>query len=113
MFTFEQLKKYHPKLESFGENITCDFWEDLYQIFKKRMEQENANKHPEASCQLGGNRDFSGNCPYCGNPAHDMGKVNQIPTQNRDFCEHNISPKESCHKCHVEAYLNATKTSDD
>ncbi len=33
---FENMKKYHPKLENF-ESCETDFWEELYQAFKERL----------------------------------------------------------------------------
>lgn len=40
---FQQLEKLSPELTFLPEGCGTDFWEQLYQLFKKRMIDEQAN----------------------------------------------------------------------
>lgn len=38
--TFEELARLHTPHSRLPDGITTDFWEELYQLFKKRMLEE-------------------------------------------------------------------------
>lgn len=47
---FDDLAKLESPHQRFSGNITTPFWEELYQLFKARMEEEQSNKQSDVPC---------------------------------------------------------------
>lgn len=52
MLTFEELSQMDTGHKRLPGDISTAFWENLYQLFKKRMEEENASKDSDMDDML-------------------------------------------------------------